>query len=156
MVDRAGPCANVHVMVRVHGTCVALDGRGVLLRGPSGAGKSDLALRLIGAGAELVADDQVEIERRGDVLIARPPAILAGLIEVRGVGILRLGARTEAALALVIDLVGAKEIERLPEPERTTIAEIGLPRVALDAHEPSASIKVRLALGVASGNIMSL
>ena len=55
----------------VHATAVAIDGQAVLLRGPSGSGKSDLALRLIDAGARLVADDQSELSRRGDVMIVR-------------------------------------------------------------------------------------
>jgi HPr Serine kinase C-terminal domain len=71
----------------VHGTVVAIDGGGVLLRGPSGRGKSDLALRLIDAGARLVADDQVLLQRSGMQVLARAPAVLAGLLEIRGVGI---------------------------------------------------------------------
>src|ERR1700709_2175376 len=63
----------VMTMIRVHGTCIALDGEGVLLRGPSGSGKSDLALRLIDGGALLVADDQTELRRRGDAVIASAP-----------------------------------------------------------------------------------
>ena len=78
--------------ILLHATAVAIDGRAVLLRGPSGSGKSDLALRLIDAGARLVADDQSELSRRGDVLMVRAPATIAGLIEVRGLGILRLDA----------------------------------------------------------------
>jgi len=74
-------------MLRIHGTCVALSGLGVLLRGPSGSGKSDLALRLIDGGAKLVADDQVELalDAAGRVM-ARAPATLSGLLEVRGIG----------------------------------------------------------------------
>ncbi|MEC8388619.1 MAG: hypothetical protein VX098_10900, partial [Pseudomonadota bacterium] len=61
-------------MERVHGTCVAIDGAGVLLRGPSGSGKSDLALRLIDGGATLVGDDQLELSRVNDRLVARAPS----------------------------------------------------------------------------------
>src|SRR5262249_13386596 len=68
-------------MVLVHGTTVALQGEGVLLRGPSGSGKSDLALRLIDGGARLVADDQTEIERTPNGLMACSPATIAGKIE---------------------------------------------------------------------------
>jgi serine kinase of HPr protein (carbohydrate metabolism regulator) len=63
-------------MIMVHGTTVALEGEGVLLRGPSGSGKSDLALRLIDGGARLVADDQTELTRTANGLIARSPAWL--------------------------------------------------------------------------------
>src|SRR5580693_1856546 len=91
-------------MLLAHATTVAIDGRGVLLRGPSGSGKSDLALRLIDAGARLVADDQSELSRHGETIIVRAPAAIAGLIEVRGVGILRVDTIAEAPLALVADL----------------------------------------------------
>src|SRR5437588_4116292 len=101
--------------VLMHGTAVAIDGRAVLLRGPSGAGKSDLGLRLIDAGARLIADDQSELQRVGDTIAVRAPATIAGLIEVRGVGILRLDVEAEAPLALAVDLVAPEALERLPE-----------------------------------------
>ena len=71
---------------QVHGSCVSRDGDGVLLIGPAGSGKSDLALRLLGRGFDLVADDRVDIEDG----IAAPPEALAGLLEVHGLGIVRL------------------------------------------------------------------
>src|SRR6266852_345410 len=67
-------------MIRVHGTCVAIEGEGVLLRGKPGSGKSDLALRLIDAGASLVADDRTELTRRGDAILAAAPAAMAGRV----------------------------------------------------------------------------
>ena len=103
-------------MMRVHGTTVALDGAGVLIRGPSGSGKSDLALRLIDAGARLVADDQTELWRRGEAVLARSPATIAGQIEVRGIGILSLPHLDEVPLRLVVDLIAPDAVERLPEP----------------------------------------
>jgi len=135
----------------VHGTTVAIDGRGVLLRGPSGAGKSDLALRLIDAGARLVADDQSILRRDGEAVLAGAPATISGLIEVRGIGLLRLDALTEARLALVADLVAPEAVERLPEPRSETILGISLPCVALAPFEASAPAKLRLALAAASG-----
>ncbi len=98
--------------ILIHGTCIALDGAGVLLRGPSGAGKSDLALRLIDMGAELVADDQVELTRHDDALIAKPAPNLAGLLEVRGLGVVRLNYRPETSLFLAVDLIPADQVER--------------------------------------------
>ena len=77
-------------MIRVHGTSVALGGDGILLQGPSGSGKSDLALRLVDAGALLVADDQTELALVGDGVLMRAPGVIAGRIEVRGLGILRV------------------------------------------------------------------
>src|SRR3954471_2128569 len=94
-------------MLRIYGTCVALSGIGVLLRGPSGSGKSDLALRLIDAGALLVADDYVLVEPGagpGDAPGARAPPDLKGFIEVRGIGILPVPVALSAPLALAVDL----------------------------------------------------
>ena len=75
---------------QVHATCVSLYGAGLIIRGPSGAGKSDLALRLIDRGARLVADDRVDLLVSDNGVIARAPETLAGLLEVRGLGILRV------------------------------------------------------------------
>ena len=138
----------------VHATCVALRPRGrswraVLLRGPSGAGKSDLALRLIEAGARLVADDQTALVRRGNSVIASVPARIAGLIEARGVGIVKL-ARDQlvarAPLALLVDLAPPEHIERLPEPAQESLLGVALPVLVLAPFEASASAKLRLAL----------
>ena len=89
----------------VHGTAVAIDGEAVLLRGPSGAGKSDLGLRLIDGGADLVADDQALLQRSGAQVMVRAPDTIAGMIEVRGVGIVRVDAVAGAPLALIVDLL---------------------------------------------------
>jgi HPr kinase/phosphorylase len=137
----------------VHATSVAMRTgrrwRAVLLRGPPGAGKSDLALRLIEGGARLIADDQTHLARKGHALIASPPPALAGMIEVRGVGIVKL-ARGQllaaAALALLVDLVRAEEVERMPEPAHETLQDVALPRIALAAFEASTVAKLRLAL----------
>ena len=99
-------------MVTIHGTCVLVGGIGVLLRGPSGAGKSDVALRLIDGGALLVADDRVELRMVDGRLMASAPAALAGLLEVRGLGIVRLPCDGPAEVGLVVDLVAAAEVER--------------------------------------------
>src|SRR5580658_5234693 len=85
----------------VHATAVAIGARAVLLRGPSGSGKSDLALRLIDAGARLVADDRCQLSREADAIVVRAPAAIAGLIEVRGIGILGVDTVPEARLALI-------------------------------------------------------
>jgi len=140
----------------VHASCVAIDGRGVLLRGPSGAGKSDLALRLIDGGARLVADDQVELAAEGGQVIARPPAALAGLIEARGVGIVKVGFLAEASLALVAELAPSTQIERLPERETAQICGIALPMLKIDPFPASAPAKIKLALAVAAGNAESI
>jgi serine kinase of HPr protein (carbohydrate metabolism regulator) len=133
-------------MILVHGTTVALEGEGVLLRGPSGSGKSDLALRLIDGGARLVADDQTELTRVADGLLARSPASIAGRMEVRGVGILRVPTVPSALLRLVIDLVAPDRVERLPEPQFCDYLQCSLPLLALAPFEASAPAKIRLAL----------
>lgn len=133
-------------MTLVHATTVEIAGRGVLIRGPSGSGKSDLALRLIDAGARLVADDQTEVERRGDRLVAMAPAAIAGRIEVRGLGIVPLQAVAQTTLALVVDLVPAAKVERMPEARAVEILGISLPVLQLDPFEASAPAKLRLAV----------
>jgi serine kinase of HPr protein (carbohydrate metabolism regulator) len=138
--------------VLVHASCVAFDGNAILLRGPSGSGKSDLALRLIHDGAALVADDQVILEAAvtaaGDRrLMASAPAALAGLLEVRGIGIVRCDAVGSAAIRLVIDLDADAAIERLPQAETCALLGIDLPRFTLRPFEASAPAKMRVALG---------
>jgi serine kinase of HPr protein (carbohydrate metabolism regulator) len=132
--------------ILLHATAVAIDGQAVLLRGPSGSGKSDLALRLIDAGGRLVADDQSEVRRCGDGLLVCAPATIAGLFEVRGLGILRLDAAAEAPVAMIADLVAAERIERLPRRRTGTILEIAVPLIEIAPFEVSAPAKLRLAL----------
>lgn len=136
----------------VHATTVAIGGRAVLLRGPSGSGKSDLALRLIDAGARLVADDRSELRREGDAILVRAPAAIAGLVEARGIGILRVDAVALARLSLIVDLVAPEAIERLPEPQSETILGLSIPLVALAPFEASAVAKLRFALDALAGD----
>ncbi|HEV8027008.1 MAG TPA: HPr kinase/phosphatase C-terminal domain-containing protein [Stellaceae bacterium] len=133
-------------MIRVHGTSVVLGGDGVLLRGPSGSGKSDLALRLIDQGARLVADDQTELRFIGGALRLSAPSTIAGQIEVRGVGILRVDSVKSAPLRLVVDLVANDAVERLPEPLTCEFLGCRVPRLRLAPFEASAAAKLRLAL----------
>jgi serine kinase of HPr protein (carbohydrate metabolism regulator) len=133
-------------MIRVHGTSVSVGGEGILLRGPSGSGKSDLALRLVDEGARLVADDQTEVARRDSSIEMSAPATLAGLIEVRGLGIVRVPHVAWAPLRLVVDLVPDSAIERMPEPSFCTIEGVSLPLLAVDPFAASAPAKLRLAL----------
>ncbi|HUN42522.1 MAG TPA: phosphotransferase [Acetobacteraceae bacterium] len=130
---------------QVHGSCVARDGHGVLLIGPAGCGKSDLALRLLGRGLNLVADDRVDIEG----IVASPPAALAGLLEVRGLGIVRLPYAGSARLALVTELGAVAD--RMPMPGHH--AGLGLPLIRLDPMQASAVERVVLALDCALGRV---
>lgn len=136
-------------MMTMHGTSVLISGAGVLLRGASGTGKSDLALRLIDRGAVLIADDRVEVRMDQGKVVVSAPAILAGLLEVRGVGIVRLPFAPMAELHLVVDLVEREVVDRLPEPEWATVLEGRLPRLALAPFEASAPAKLGLAASAA-------
>ena len=101
-------------------------GRGVLFTGPSASGKSALALELIALGAVLVADDRTLIKREGNHLAASAPSAIAGMIEARGVGLLRLDYLPSVHISLVIDMAN-EEIARLPEPREITLLDIALP-----------------------------
>lgn len=144
------PIATVAPFTTVHGACVMVAGVGVLLRGPSGRGKSDLALRLIDEGAALVADDQVTLARDGDAVVASAPQALAGLLEARGGGLMRLPAAAAVRLALVVDLVENPGVERLPSPDSALLLDVALPRIALAPFEASAAAKLRLAARAAA------
>ncbi len=128
----------------VHATAVCLAGAGVLLRGPSGAGKSDLALRLIDRGARLISDDQTALERRGAAVMASAPPALHGLIEVRGVGLVRLAHVTCGPIAAIIDLVPEGAYDRVPDPAWEPLLGVSFRRWALNAFEESAPLKVAL------------
>jgi|SRR6185437_952983 len=133
-------------MIRVHGTSVALGGDGILLRGPSGSGKSDLALRLIDGDGRLVADDQTELRLSGDEVFMAAPASIAGRMEVRGIGILRVPSVATAPLRLVVDLVPSAAVERLPDPQTCDYLDRCFPLIRLAPFEASAPAKLRLAL----------
>lgn len=140
---------------RLHATALALEGRAALLVGPSGAGKSDLALRClmrparIGSrllAADLVADDQVLIDACGEALVCRAPEPLAGLIEVRGLGVLRWPAIAQAHVALLVHLE-AGGIERMPPAGRSSdILGRRVATISLAPFEASAPMKLLLAL----------
>ena len=129
----------------VHASAVRIGNRAVLIRGPSGAGKSRLVFDLILAGragqiatAVLVGDDRVHLEasqnQLQNQLIVRPARELAGLIEIRGLGIRRCDFVEEAIVGLVVDL-NAADGERLPPPEAllTRIHGVNLPRIPVAA-----------------------
>lgn len=139
----------------VHATCISLEDGAALLLGLSGAGKSDLALRCVMQparldgrmlSARLVADDQVILERRAASIWARPPPAIAGKLEVRGLGIIDVPHTPEARVRLLVRLVDAGEIERLPESSETDVLGLTLPVVRIAPLEASAPVKVLLAL----------
>jgi HPr kinase/phosphorylase len=133
--------------MQIHASCAARDGAGVLLLGGAGAGKSDLLLRLLDRGFLLVADDRVEIEGG----LAWAPPALAGLLELRGLGIIRLPHLPRARLALAVQL--AASAERLPARRRYDAAGASLPLVAIDPAPASAPQRLALALDCVQGRL---
>ena len=122
-----------------HASAVLTGERAVLIRGPAGSGKSSLAFALLQAAqagllpfARLIADDRVQLEAAHGRLLARPHAALAGLLEVRGLGIRRLAYEPVAVVGLVVDLA-APDADPLPSPEsrQAEVAGIALPRLAV-------------------------
>ena len=129
----------------MHASCVALDGRAILLCGLSGSGKSDLALQLIDRGFTLVADDQTIVRKQGIRLLASVPSTIAGLLEIRGVGIVTMPTVADVQVALVVELRG--DIERMPDESRERrILDLPVPLISVDATTASAPSKVALAL----------
>jgi HPr kinase/phosphorylase len=135
----------------IHAAAVLVGARAVLIRGPSGSGKSRLALELIQAAhsgpphfAHLVGDDRVHVEAAHGRLLVRPAATLAGLIEVRGVGIRKLPYEPRAVVGLVVDLAAAAE--RLPQADqqRTELEGVALARLAVAVGEPPLSAVLAL------------
>jgi len=148
-------------MAQIHASCVLLArarepfgapaDAGILLLGESGSGKSDLALRLIERGAVLVSDDRTDLFVEDGALLARPPRTLAGLIEVRGVGIVQLPHAASARVRLAVCL-SENPAARLPEhefyqpPKEVLLArEAWPPLIRLSAKEPSAPAKIAAA-----------
>lgn len=128
----------------VHASAVLVGTRAVLIRGPSGSGKSRLAFELVLAGragqvppAILVGDDRVHLDTSGGKLIVRSVTELAGLIEIRGLGVRRIEHVDEAPVGLVVDL-GAADAQRMPAAEALTIRINGveIPRVPVDLRYP--------------------
>lgn len=133
----------------IHASAVLVGARAVLIRGPSGSGKSRLALELIQAGhdgalccgalrfARLVGDDRVHVAAAHGRLLVQPATALAGMIELRGVGILKLPYEPSAVVGLVVDL--AAETERLPDARQrvTELEGVALARLAVAAGEPA-------------------
>ncbi len=125
-------------------SCVALDGRAVLIEGPPGSGKSSLALALIDRGASLIGDDGVTLEVREDVLWASPPPNIAGKLEIRNVGIVDLPT-VEAPVALIL-VMDAKAPRHIEHPNMATIEKCDLPLVRLWPDSPVLALRAEWAL----------
>lgn len=158
----------------IHAGCVLLGGAGrsfgapedagILILGGSGSGKSDLMLRLIAAGGMLVADDRTDLTVEGDILVASPPRSLAGLMEVRGLGVVAFPHRTHAAVALAVELIPGEMPARMPlelhyrPPEGLVLPERAWPAlIRLNPFENSAPAKIAAAAtALAHGRLRQL
>ena len=113
-----------------HATCVALDGKAVLIKGASGQGKSSLAVILMAMGCVLVADDRVILQAKNGCLMASCPKPIQGLIEAWGAGLLNADTIEEAAVHLVVDL---DQIEQTRMPQRRIITYLGIDITLINA-----------------------
>lgn len=131
-------------------SAVAIGGRALLIEGLPGSGKSSLALALIDRGAGLIGDDAVTLERIGDQLVASPPPNIAGLLEVRGIGLMPMPVASPAPVALVLELGGAQSPERLPDTPlpRRLLGGVAVPTLPFDpgAIAPAERAEAALAL----------
>lgn len=126
-------------------TCIAIDGRAVLIEGAPGSGKSSLALALIDRGAQLIGDDSVLLQPDGARLLAMPHPNTRGMLEVRNLGVLPFPCIDEAPVALVLTLDSAAP-RFIEAPERISIGRIELPLVRLWPEGGSLALKAELAL----------
>ena len=129
----------------LHASCVALDGRAVLIAGPSGSGKSDLALRLLDRGFTLVSDDRTILSKEGNLLVASAPGPIRGKLEIRGIGIVDMDSKDNVPVAMIVELTS--DMQRIPDDSRERlILGVTVPLVNVDAMTASAPSKVAVAL----------
>ena len=135
-------------MMNIHTTCIMLNGKGVLLMGCSGSGKSDLALRLIRHyNAVLVADDRTDIVIEQEKAVASCPKSISGLLEVRGVGILKMPFQASCRVDLVVELARSfSDVERLPSERFYELGGIKIPLLKIYPFEASAPDKIVIKL----------
>ena len=115
-----------HTQACIHASCVAVEGRGVLILGTSGAGKSALALQMMALGADLVSDDRVALSMQNGQVIADAVPPIYGLIEARGIGLLRASPVGPTPLTFAVDL-DQKEAARLPDPADILVLRQSVP-----------------------------
>ena len=127
-------------------TCVAIKGRAILIEGPPGSGKSSLALALIDRGATLIGDDGVNLAARDGILYAAPPPNIAGLLEVRNLGLLEFPTASNVPAALIV-VLGPDAPRFIEAPDLAERAGARLPLVRLWQSEVAPAHKVELALG---------
>lgn len=131
---------------QIHGTCISINDIALVFIGPPGSGKSDLALRLIDQGANLIADDRIDIFAKNKKLIAKPPKQITGLLEIRGLGIVKINYKPLGIISLIFRMTSSGDIERLPKIKNWSMHGIILPLFPLDPFSASACAKVRIAI----------
>ena len=127
----------------IHASSVVFCGKGILIRGASGAGKSSLALRLVDAGGSLIADDRTALRFEKNQLLASPPLAIAGLIEIRGLGLRHMAFVKESRIDFCLDCAAYQTIARMPENATVTLHGAALPLYQIDPFEAAAVAKIR-------------
>ena len=135
----------------VHASCVEFMGSGLLICGKPGSGKSDLCLRLIDAGARLIADDQTQLNNTDGKLIASCPDSLRGLLEIRGIGIVEMPFAVQTEIGLKLILRKAEKIDRMPLIETEVLEGVQVPVFQLNPFEASALLKIKTYLLIQKG-----
>ncbi len=121
----------------MHASLVVWQKKGILFSGKSGCGKSELALKFIeNKDAVLVADDVVLLEKRKNKLFGKVSANIAGLLEIRNVGISNYKFVPEAEISLLVNLVQTKQnLERFPKNKSENILGVEIPAIDLYADD---------------------
>ena len=131
-------------MINIHASCVEYQGKGILILGAPGFGKSDLCLKMIlNHGATLVSDDRVDLQKKEDEVFAAAPENISGLLEARGVGILRLPCLKKIKIFAVVQIIPEEEkLERLPQNEVYELMSVSLPLLKIKKFDPSGIEKI--------------
>ena len=140
-------------MFIIHSTAISLNGDGILIKGPSGSGKTDLALRLIESGGKLISDDQVIIKRKAKRLFLSSPKELNGLMQLSGIGIVKVDYVQNIPLELVVKLQPYKNLDPFPINKEEIIKDLSIPVLSLYSFAVSATAKIKIALDVQKNKV---
>jgi len=134
--------------INTHACAVKIASTGILITGPSGSGKTSVALglleraRIYGFSGTLVADDQVYLKNSAEKLIAAVPEAIGGLIEIRGFGVVPVPHEPQTGIDLVVTLIEAGKIERLPEQKFVSMKNITLPMLEVPQDHENHAVRV--------------
>ncbi|MCQ2914980.1 MAG: HPr kinase/phosphatase C-terminal domain-containing protein [Alphaproteobacteria bacterium] len=124
-----------HEQKLIHASVVEWNNIGILITGRSGKGKSELTLKLLEAGAILVSDDAIFLDKDYN---AYTPENIKGLIEIRGIGIVSFDYKDKTQIKLHVILKPYNKIERMPKKSTPFTIEI-------DPFSSSAVYKIKIA-----------